>query len=397
MERMRFLGTFGIIREAVRIGIRNPSFIPLATIVSLPLFCITLLHELLLQHILMEASLSPQLRKLPPNSNSLAVTRLTHMMSGRVLLLALLYLIPIQFLNLLTAVTTVYSASAIHAGARPLGLQDMLHNSIAKTRWKGPLVTYVYTFLLSNISSMVIVFFILLGPLLVSRNVLLLLVSMMGVMIALGIWLVLSAWWNMGVVISILEDKGGLEALSTSQYLSKAIGLVCVGKVIKWVVFMVYYHDCKWRCREKVDMEEVQGIYTEDMPVALRELNDNYPEAMIVQQQQNQFAIQVVEHQVKSSPSLDERLQPQREDFYMFQDPQSTEVKGLERRLLYVSRSTEHRGERLGDELHHIVHDQEMDFLDALKEALIVPYKNINIIIFCLFFFTSLTLFCFLS
>ena len=76
-------------------------------------------------------------------------------------------------------------------------------------------------------------------------------------------------------------------------------------------------------------------------------------------------AIQVVEHQVKSSPSLDERLQPQREDFYMFQD--------------------------------HIVHDQEMDFLDALKEALIVPYKNINIIIFCLFFFTSLTLFCFLS
>lgn len=90
-------------------------------------------------------------------------------------------------------------------------------------------------------------------------------------------------------------------------------------------------------------------------------------------------AIQVVEHQVKSSPSLDERLQPQREDFYMFQDPQSTEVK------------------RLGDELHHIVHDQETDFLDALKEALIVPYKNINIIIFCLFFFTSLTLFCFLS
>ncbi|KAL6351393.1 hypothetical protein AAG906_035185 [Vitis piasezkii] len=205
---MRFLGTFGIIREAVRVGIRNPSFIPLATIVSLPLFCITLLHEWLLQHILMEPSFSPQVSELPPNSN--AVTRLTHMMSGtgRVLLLALLYLIPIQFLNLLTAVTTVYSASAIHAGARPLGLQDML------------------------------------------RNVLLLLVSMMGVIIAFGIWLVLSAWWNMGVVISILEDKGCLQALSTSQYLSKG------NRVMKWVVCMVYYHDCKRRCREKVDMEE---------------------------------------------------------------------------------------------------------------------------------------------
>ena len=296
MERMRFLGTFGIIREAVRVGVRNPSFIPLATIVSLPLFCITLLHEWLLQHILMEASFSPQLSELPPNSN--AVTRLTHMMSGtgRVLLLALLYLIPIQLLNLLTAVTTVYSASAIHAGARPLGLQDMLRNSVAKTRWKGPLVTYIYTFLLSNLSLMVIVFFILLGPLLVSGNVLLLLVSMMGVIIAFGIWLVLSAWWNMGVVISILEDKGYLQALSTSQYLSKGnrvrgfvlmlfnfiwlyglslstliargsfsgrivlafvrIGLGCVRKVMKWVVCMVYYHDCKRRCREKVDMEE---------------------------------------------------------------------------------------------------------------------------------------------
>lgn len=36
-------------------------------------------------------------------------------------------------------------------------------------------------------------------------------------------------------------------------------------------------------------VDVVQGIYTEDMPVALRELNDNYPEAMIVQQQQNQL------------------------------------------------------------------------------------------------------------
>lgn len=296
MERTRFLGTFGIIREAVRIGIRNPSLISLVTIFSLLLFCISLLHELLLHQILKEAiAVSLELvRKLPPNSGSLAVTRSAHMtsMSGRVLLLDLLYLIPIPLLNLLTAITT----SANYAGARPLGLQDMLHDSITKTRWKGPLVTYIYKFLFSSISLIIVAFFILLGPLLLSRNVMLLLVSMMGAIIALGIWLVLSAWWNMGGVVSILEDKGGVQALSTSKYLSKGnrvrgfvlillnfiwlyglswptlhgrgsfcrrvvlvfvnTGLVCVGKVMNWVVCMVYYHDCRRCCRDKVDMEE---------------------------------------------------------------------------------------------------------------------------------------------
>ena len=120
----------------------------------------------------------------------------------------------------------------------------------------------------------------------------LLLLSVVGVIIAFGIWLVLTAWWDMGVVVSILEEKGGLQSLSTSQYLSKgnnrvrgfllmlfdfilsygisflAIvvsgnfssmivyyvvhnGLECARKVMKWVVFMVYYHDCKRRCRER--------------------------------------------------------------------------------------------------------------------------------------------------
>ena len=46
----------------------------------------------------------------------------------------------------------------------------------------------------SSISSMVIAFFMLLGPLLLfPRNWLLIIVSVMGVIIALGIWLVLSA------------------------------------------------------------------------------------------------------------------------------------------------------------------------------------------------------------
>ncbi|RVW47250.1 hypothetical protein CK203_070123 [Vitis vinifera] len=231
----------------------------------------------------MEASLSPQLRKPPPNSNSLAVTRLTHMMSGRVLLLALLYLIPIQFLNLLTAVTTVYSASAIHAGARPLGLQDMLHNSIAKTRWKGPLVT-------------------------------------------LRLYVPLVQYFLDGhSVFHPIGSPTGVKECALASCFYDGCDDSPWNLVIKWVVFMVYYHDCKWRCREKVDMEEVQGIYTEDMPVALRELNDNYPEAMIVQQQQNQLLGPFPPSFLKMKD-----CSHREKTFICFQDPQSTEVKGLE-------------------------------------------------------------------
>lgn len=293
MERIRFLGTFGIIREGVKVGIRNPNFILLATIVSLPLFSITLLHDWLVQ---MEASRSPRFTDPPPNSDP--VTKLTHLMSGTgwALQLGLLHLIPMASLNLLMAVTTVHTASAIHVGARPVGLQDMLHNSIAKTRWKGPGVTYILTSLISNISLTLIVLFVLLSSILESGNVLLLLLSMMGVIVSFGIWLVLTACWDMGVVVSILEDKGCLQSLLISHYLIKGnmlrgfllmffdffwfyslslstflviwgfsssivfgfvhTGLECTRKVMKWIVFMVYYHDCKRRRREKVDMED---------------------------------------------------------------------------------------------------------------------------------------------
>ncbi|KAA8529554.1 hypothetical protein F0562_033647 [Nyssa sinensis] len=101
-----------------------------------------------------------------------------------------------------------------------------------------------------------------------------------------------SAGWNMGIVISILEEVCGIEALELSGYYSTGstrrgqllmlvffvwglglrlpcfyaamggrvsgiavtfvlISLVCLGNVMKWVACMVYFYDCKSRILEK--------------------------------------------------------------------------------------------------------------------------------------------------
>ncbi|ONI30526.1 hypothetical protein PRUPE_1G255800 [Prunus persica] len=101
--------------------------------------------------------------------------------------------------------------------------------------------------------------------------------------VAFAKWAEYSAWWNLSVVVSILEENRGIEAISASSKLTKGNRLrgliwmllysvwrfklpsvlatwtfphilasyyldtsfVCLGKVINWVVLTVYYYDCK--------------------------------------------------------------------------------------------------------------------------------------------------------
>ncbi|KAF9624612.1 hypothetical protein IFM89_012034, partial [Coptis chinensis] len=108
-------------------------------------------------------------------------------------------------------------------------------------------------------------------------------------------WMDWSVVWNMSILFSVLDDKHGVEAFEASGYFSRGnkkrgfqlmliffvwrivlrlscvyvgghekwIGLVatsflsCVGNVMKWVVCVVYFYDCKKRVLEKkVDVEE---------------------------------------------------------------------------------------------------------------------------------------------
>ncbi|KAB2624695.1 hypothetical protein D8674_016355 [Pyrus ussuriensis x Pyrus communis] len=128
----------------------------------------------------------------------------------------------------------------------------------------------------------------LLRPLLSSScsNRLLQAVNMVVPVVAFDKWVEYGAWWNLSVVVSILEkDNRGFEAFSDAAELSEGntrrgfvlmllysvwsfrfptliakctfpsvmaydvldTSFLCLGKVMNWVVLTVYYYDCKDR------------------------------------------------------------------------------------------------------------------------------------------------------
>ena len=122
------------------------------------------------------------------------------------------------------------------------------------------------------------------GPLVHSRTMALHVVHGISVVMAMIMWSEYTAMWNVGIVIAISEGKRGLEAFSESSNLMRGIMLmiidlawklglglpnlfpkwgfhgwfayevvdvvlVCFGRVMSWVVCVIYYYDCKNRTR----------------------------------------------------------------------------------------------------------------------------------------------------
>ncbi|CAL5325737.1 unnamed protein product [Camellia sinensis] len=306
------LGFFKILKEALIIPFKNPHFIIYTLLTSIPLFCFLLVYETLIQHTLIQTA--KILSQAPPESDLYCkfcldwnwttlgfAERLIDDLSPTYLLV-LLYLGILHFLDLITLIAIVDSASTIHTGKKTLNLIQLLQNFIKETRFKGPLITSICTLLLG--------FLILSGLFclaaymyIASRDVLFMLLFGVLFIALLAKYIEWSAIWNMGIVISILEEKKqGDVALLISSYLSRGsrrrgflfvlvflvwrlglrlsslylgwtivgenfnkmaitaplVGLVCVGNVTKWLVFVVYFYDCKRRREEKknIDLEE---------------------------------------------------------------------------------------------------------------------------------------------
>lgn len=195
--------------------------------------------------------------------------------------------------NLLTAVSTIYSASRIYTARRSSkGLQDLLQNFITKAKWNGPFITFIMDVPLVQHFFGWCSLFSYSSPLFSSGNMLFLVLHGAVYFMTLCKWLEYCALSNIAVVISILVDKRRSEAFSSSSKLIKgrrirglffmlvytvwrlSLGLpplfeswnfrtgiscavpdssiLCVRKVMNWVVFVVYYHDCKNRQGQKI-------------------------------------------------------------------------------------------------------------------------------------------------
>ncbi|KAG4153353.1 hypothetical protein ERO13_D04G178200v2 [Gossypium hirsutum] len=274
------LNFFNTLKQALMIPYKSPNIIVLCFLVSIPL-CFTLFfHEMMLQQTIIAAM--DMLRE--PNAKTMA-----NSFFYKLIQLALLRLLPLHLSELCVAVVTIDSVSRKEKS-------EMVRRLVDKERWRGILVTSMYVQFVSN--------GFLLGSTWLMMNYYVIVRSFcynvftaaflricgVGLVVKFLEWMVM---WNMSIVISTSEEVHGVDALGLSAYLCRGkerrgfwltfvffvsriglrfvcfnngsygkrwwmilgVSLICLGKVIKWVVCVMYFYHCKEGRLERVDVE----------------------------------------------------------------------------------------------------------------------------------------------
>ncbi|GMN41643.1 hypothetical protein TIFTF001_010864 [Ficus carica] len=322
-----------IIKEALKIFSENINFTIFTSLISLPLFCFALYYESFLQNFLQQTSdffrskenddgFSSYNHYYYFNSNWFLpldiVRKLNQDLFHDLAQLGFLYLVPLHLLELVTVFLTVDLASKIYREDMSLTFKDMFGIKIGRERLRGILVTYGYVVFLSTCTllgfiwllitySDILRYFSAESDLYIFPSISSMaldacshLVYGANLLLLIGIYLVWSAIWNLGLVISVLKaGTYGAKAIGSSAYLSlrnarngvilmlvfsiwgvglripclvfacyKSWGwmvartsLFCLGNALKWVSFVVYFEDCVWRIfGKKVDVVEGQNL-----------------------------------------------------------------------------------------------------------------------------------------
>ncbi|XP_021911739.1 uncharacterized protein LOC110825582 [Carica papaya] len=136
------------------------------------------------------------------------------------------FFILIYLASLFFSIVTIL-ASAIASSSRNISIKNLLLKTLKS--WKNPFVTYFFIF----IFNLGLVIFLLYLPLLslplvtqslpALRAVLAILLEILFV----GVNLYLAVVWNLSTVVSVLEDKGGIEALGRAAAIVKGMVLQC--------------------------------------------------------------------------------------------------------------------------------------------------------------------------
>ncbi|KAF9681301.1 hypothetical protein SADUNF_Sadunf06G0211700 [Salix dunnii] len=303
------LGFFDLLKESLKIAIRNPSFIIPAFFSSLPLFSFLIMYETvfqqtmikILKYILQERT-SPLDVIVYYYETLEASERFVEEISSK-FLLCFIYLGILHLLDLFNMITVVDIGSMIYKGdQKSMNLKNMLSRCIKETRHKGPLITSIYALLLDSLVSaglVSLVMYMCLGS--ISSFF-----SMVFSLVFLGLlskYIEWSAVWNMGILISILEEKQGDVALIISSYLTRGsrhhgfllmlvffawrlalrtafiyvgwdnggrgvavtivhTSLVCSAKMWLWLVFIVYFYECKKKSLSGKNDEEGGQVET---------------------------------------------------------------------------------------------------------------------------------------
>lgn len=314
--KLWFLGTFAIIVSAVKIPFRNPNFIIFTLITSIPLFFITLIPRLpyiqnqlinLFTHALIQLNILTVTYQTINTKHLINVSRAVEPITQ------FLKVYLVDLVNFFTALTTIYASSTIHTSngdhKASMGLRDLLKNSVTKTRWRNAVLTFIAISIVCNTFLPDVLSWINAQSLLSSwcgNSLVLKALHFIVLAVAFAKWVEYTAWWNLSVVVSILEleEQRGFRAFSTSSQLMKGnkqrgyvlmlllysvpsidrptrmcpkycselgyaisccdltgpsfrnediayeyfiASLLCLRKVMTWMVYTVYYFDCKNR------------------------------------------------------------------------------------------------------------------------------------------------------
>ncbi|KAK3443127.1 hypothetical protein EUGRSUZ_B03351 [Eucalyptus grandis] len=279
--RRQELEVLDTLKAALQLYLHNFNFIVFTLFTSIPLFTLSVYYEIIVHKTLYEVSES--FFGTLAHSYDLDRPRLVSFAETlpKIIRVFLLYLVPYHLVDLFSLVLTVDAASdLIGAEEEPASLKNVTLKALKKARFRGPFITSLGYFGEAWLG-------IVHG------------VAFMALLMKYMDW---SAEWNMGLVVSILEDSYGSEAMEVAAYLSKgnnkkgallmlvfflwglclrlpclygkcsernggvlviSVGmcLVCVGNVFKWTTCLLYFNECKKRVMEKkFDEEEGKGV-----------------------------------------------------------------------------------------------------------------------------------------
>ncbi|KAB2624699.1 hypothetical protein D8674_016359 [Pyrus ussuriensis x Pyrus communis] len=281
------LGFFDILRQPLNLTYKNTHFILLTFLSSLPLFCFLLYYELLLQKTLVRISEFVRHQHLDSFGYDWqtllhTATRTIVIFSNNLIQLGILYLVPFHLLELCSVYATVDSASKSHRPEQKPTIRAGLRGTVVTSIW----VLFFSTCTLLGSTWLASIYYVILRNLGGKYNMYFGVFYRAACMALLAKYLEWSTIWNMAIVISVLEDKHGANALMLSASLIRSserrqhqglvislvfsvfglglrasclffaccgrrngvvahAGVFCIVNVMKWVVFVVYFNNCK--------------------------------------------------------------------------------------------------------------------------------------------------------
>ncbi|KAL5548967.1 hypothetical protein UlMin_004198 [Ulmus minor] len=232
-------GFMEILREAFKIFLTNGKLIPLITLVYLFLTSVLLFSNIFsIKPVLTDFVVKFSILLLSPSSLDVSNSLMLPMKYDLRIFAATewIFILANSFTSLLFVIATILSAAATYGG-KELDLKGLV--KIIGQTWKRPLITLFFTTLLDFGYVFFVSAFVLPFVLIFDRQRTMSFFSILVFILVAILYLYLAVVWTLALVVSVLEEKSGVEALEKARELVKGTRLK--GFLLKVLFGILYY------------------------------------------------------------------------------------------------------------------------------------------------------------